>query len=102
MRESLLEKGAALGWSSRRALRQRSFGALQKSSVHRKPNHHAIVRAFKAHLADYRLPEEVIEAYATTFSHSGEFLLLKTESKCAETAIQIVRDCGATRAARHD
>jgi hypothetical protein len=73
-----------------------------ESSVHRKPHHHAIVRAFKAHLADYRLPEEVIEAYATTFSHSGEFLLVKTESKRAETAIEILRGCGATRVARHD
>jgi len=28
-----------------------------------------IVRAFKSQLADYHLPNEVIEAYATTFYH---------------------------------
>lgn len=100
-RESLLEKRIASGWSSRRALRPRSFGAL--------PSQLFIVNrtitpwfAFKAHLADYRLPDEVIEAYATTFSHNGEFLLLKTESKRVETALEILRNAGATRVARHD
>jgi hypothetical protein len=31
-----------------------------------------VVRAFKAHLADYHLPKDVIKAYATTFYHNGE------------------------------
>lgn len=73
-----------------------------ESAVPRKTDHHAVVRAFKAHLADYRLPDEVIEAYATTFSHNGEFLLLRTESKRVETALEILRNAGATRVARHD
>lgn len=32
-----------------------------------KPGHHAIARAFKAHLAHYHLPDQMIDAYATTF-----------------------------------
>jgi hypothetical protein len=68
----------------------------------RKPDHQTIVQAFKSHLADYRLPDEVIESYAMTFSHSGEFLLVRTENKRAEAAIEILRNCGATRTGRHD
>ena len=68
----------------------------------RKPNHQTIVQAFKSHLADYRLSDEVIEAYAMTFSHSGEFLLVRTGNKRAETALDILRNCGATRVGRHE
>jgi hypothetical protein len=56
----------------------------------------------KSHLADYRLSDEVIEAYAMTFSHSGEFLLVRTGNKRAETALDILRNCGATRVGRHE
>ena len=73
-----------------------------ETPTRRKPDHQTVVRAFKSHLADYRLPHEVIEAYAMTFSHSGEFLLVRTQNKRAEEAIEILRNCGATRAARHD
>ena len=68
----------------------------------RKPDHQTIVQAFKSHLADYRLSDEVIEAYAMTFSHSGEFLLVRTGNKRAETALDILRNCGATRVGRHE
>jgi hypothetical protein len=44
----------------------------------------------------------VIEAYAMTFSHSGEFLLVRTGNKRAETALDILRNCGATRVGRHE
>jgi len=30
-----------------------------------------IVRAFRSHLADYHLPDDVTEAYATAFYHKG-------------------------------
>jgi hypothetical protein len=63
---------------------------------------HAIVQAFKAHLADYHLPNDVIEAYATTFYHNGEFILVRTDNERAEQAMEILRDCGATRVNRHD
>jgi hypothetical protein len=62
---------------------------------------HAIVEAFKAHLADHGLPAEVIETYAVTFNHDGEFLLVKTGAERAEQAMEILRACGATRANSH-
>jgi hypothetical protein len=63
---------------------------------------HTIVQAFKAHLAEYHLPSDVIQAYAVTFYHNGEFILVKTEPERAEQAMKILRDCGATRVNRHD
>ncbi|HEY5703986.1 MAG TPA: hypothetical protein VIS96_00255 [Terrimicrobiaceae bacterium] len=63
---------------------------------------HTVVRAFRNHLAEYHLPEEVIEAYTTTFYHNGAFILVRTEAARAEQAMQILRDCGATRVNRHD
>jgi hypothetical protein len=68
----------------------------------RKPDHQTIVQAFKTHLADYRVPDEIIEAYAMTFSHSGEFLLVRSQKRRAEAAVEILRNCGATRVGRHD
>jgi hypothetical protein len=67
-----------------------------------KADHDTVVRAFKAHLADYHLPKEVIKAYATTFFHSGEFILVKTRAEQADQVVAILRDCGATRVNRHD
>ena len=67
-----------------------------------RPNRHAIVRAFRAHLADYRLSEEVIEAYATTFYHGGEFVLGRNDNEHAGKVIEILRECGATRVNKHD
>jgi hypothetical protein len=60
------------------------------------------VKAFEAHLADYDVPADVIRAYAITFYHNGEFILLKTEAERAEQAMEILRGCGATHANRHD
>ncbi len=66
-----------------------------------KPDRHTIIQAFKAHLADYRLPDEVIEGYATTFYHKGKFVLVKTDPQRAEQAIQILRECRASQVNRH-
>ena len=66
-----------------------------------KPDPNAVVRAFKAHLADYDLTDEVIQGYAITFHHS-EFLLVKTEAQRADHAMKIMQDSGALRANRHD
>jgi hypothetical protein len=63
---------------------------------------HAIGRAFKAHLANYHLPKEVIKAYAVMFYHNGEFLLVRSDAGRAEQAMRILRECGATRVNRHD
>ena len=53
--------------------------------------------AFKTHLADYHSPNDVTEAYATTFYHGGKFLLVKTDAERAEQAMKILRECGPTR-----
>jgi hypothetical protein len=69
-------------------------------SFGRKQDQHAVVRAFKAHLADYDLPDDVIAGYASTFHHN-EFLLVRTEAERADHVVSILRECGATRANRH-
>jgi len=61
-----------------------------------------IVRAFKSHLADYHLPDDVIEAYATTFYHKGKFVLVRTHPERDEQVVKILRQCGASRVNRHD
>jgi hypothetical protein len=66
-----------------------------------KANRSAVIRSFKARLAEYKLPEDVIEGYAITLHHS-EFLLVRTEPSRAEQVVSIMRDCGAARADRHD
>ena len=63
----------------------------------RKPDRHTIVQAFRAHLADYRLPDEVIEGYATTFFHKGKFVLVRTDPQRASQ----VRECHASQVNRH-
>jgi hypothetical protein len=65
-----------------------------------KTDHSAVVRAFKAHLADYNLPEDVIEGYAITLHHS-EFVLVKTNASRADQARAIMRESGAIRTDRH-
>lgn len=63
---------------------------------------HSIVRAFRHHFRDYDLSEEVIEAYATTFSDNAAFVLVRTHASRAEQAVQILKDCGAGRVNRRD
>lgn len=67
----------------------------------RKPEVQTVVRAFKAHLADYQVPAEVIEAYTTTFSHKGEFVLVRADARAGQ-AVEILRESGATRVTRHE
>ena len=66
-----------------------------------KPNRQAIVRAFKAHLADYDLPDNVIEGYAAAFYHNGKFVLVKTDSGRADIAKQILSSCRASQVNQH-
>jgi hypothetical protein len=63
---------------------------------------HTVIQTFKAHLADYHLPSDAIEAYAVNFIHNGEFVLVKTSPERAEQAMEILRNCGAARVNRHD
>ena len=66
-----------------------------------KPDRHTSVQAFRAHLADYRLPDEVIEGYATTFFNKGKFVLVRTDPQRAEQVIQILRGCHASQVNWH-
>ena len=61
-----------------------------------------IVRAFKSRLADYHLPDDVIEAYATALYHKGKFVLVRTEPECAKHVMEILQECRASRVNRHD
>jgi hypothetical protein len=79
-----------------------AWGSAEITNSPPRPSHDAVVKAFKAHLANYRLPKEVINGYATTFNHSGEFMLVKTKPPDAQQVVEILRDCGATRVNRHD
>ena len=65
-----------------------------------KPDRSAVIRSFKAHLAGYNLPEDVIDGYAITLHHS-EFVLVKTEASRADQAGTIMKECGAIRTDRH-
>jgi hypothetical protein len=67
-----------------------------------KPDRGSIVRAFKRRLADYGLSQDVIEAYATTFLHSGKFVMVKTDADEAENVMRILKASGATRVNKHD
>jgi phosphoserine phosphatase RsbU/P len=67
-----------------------------------RPDHETIVRAFKAQLAHCNLPHEVIEAYASTFSDNGEFVLANTDTERAEQIVAILRESGARQVDRHD
>jgi hypothetical protein len=82
-----------------------AWGSSAEPELRPKPDRHArhaIVKAFRAHLADYGLPAEVIEAYTVTFYHSGEFILVRTNASRTEQAMEILRTCRATRVNRHD
>ncbi|MGA7901542.1 MAG: hypothetical protein WCC08_14775 [Terrimicrobiaceae bacterium] len=58
--------------------------------------------AFKSHLAECQLPDEVIEAYATAFSHKGKFVVVRVEPECAKHVMEILEECSASRVNRHD
>jgi hypothetical protein len=55
------------------------------------------VSAFKSHLADYDLPDQMIEAYTTTFYHGGKFVLVRTHPQRDEQVVKILRRCGGPR-----
>jgi hypothetical protein len=62
----------------------------------------AVIGAFKSHLADCHLPDDVIDAYATAFSNKGKFVLVRTEPECAKHVSEILRECRASRVHQHD
>ena len=60
------------------------------------------VDVFRSHLADCRLPNEVIDAYATAFGHHGRFLVARTEPECVKYIVAILEECHASRVDQHD
>ena len=63
----------------------------------------AVGRAFRARLKrDYDLPDEAIDAYATTFAHNGKFVVVRTDANDADRAVEILRNAGAARIEKHD
>jgi hypothetical protein len=59
-------------------------------------------QAFRSQLADYRLPDEVIDAYVGAFSHQGRFIVVRTEPECAKHITKILEECRASRVNQHD
>jgi hypothetical protein len=73
---------------------------VDSSGLPLKANLRTIVRAFKAHLAQYHLCDEMIEDCATAFYRNSKFVLVRTDSQRAEQVIEILRECGASRVRR--
>jgi hypothetical protein len=76
-------------------------GIVVEPYVPPEPDRQAIVRAFKAHLTKYHLPDKVIESYATTFYHSGKFVLVRTDTERAGQVKEILRSCRASQVNQH-
>jgi hypothetical protein len=76
-------------------------GIVVEPYVPPRPDRQAIVRAFKVHLADYDLPDKAIESYATTFYHSGKFVLVRTDTERAGQVKEILQSCGASQVNQH-
>ena len=66
-----------------------------------KPDRNTIVQAFKRELGRYNLSPEVINAYATAFVHNGKFVLVRTDDERASEAMNLLKESGSTRVARH-
>ena len=100
--ESIVAEDASMGEPIAFALGHTpaAFWDNAKPVMPSKPDRGAVIRAFKAHLADYNLPDDVIEGYAITLHHS-EFVLVKTDASRADHVGRIMTECGAIRADRH-
>ena len=61
-----------------------------------------VARLFKTHLKDYRLPEGLIENYASSFEHGGKFLIVKVDPARAQTVMDIFKKFDPARINRHD
>lgn len=66
------------------------------------PDLPTIVRAFKLHLADYHMPDQVIEDYAMAFYREGKVVLVKTGPPRDKEVVRILLKCGALQANRFD
>jgi hypothetical protein len=76
-------------------------GMVVEPFVPPKTDRQALVRAFKAYLADHAWPDNIIESYAMTFYHSGKFVPIRTDTERAEQVKQILRSCRASQVNQH-
>lgn len=68
-----------------------------------KRDRQSVMRAFRERLTqDFKLPEEVSDAYTTTLAHGGRFVVVCADEKDADQAGQILEKSGATRVNKHD
>jgi hypothetical protein len=91
--------GRATRSSSRWVMLRRALGR-RRGNFKVKPSRKAVISAFKAYLAEDKLPDEVIEGTPSPFA-TVVFFLVKTEPHRADQVITIMRDCAAVRADRH-
>jgi hypothetical protein len=66
------------------------------------PDLPTIIGAFKSHLADYQLPDQVIEDYAMAFYHEGKVVLVRSLPQRDDEVVRILRECGASQVNRFD
>ena len=68
-----------------------------------KRDRQTVMRTFRERLTqDFKLPEEVSDAYTTTLAHGGRFVVVRGDEEDANQAGQILERCGATRVNKHD
>ena len=66
------------------------------------PNSPALGLECKSPLADFQLPNRLVEGYASTFSHKVRFVPIEADLDFVDRIAEIPRDSRAKRAIRHD
>ncbi|HEY5706018.1 MAG TPA: extracellular solute-binding protein [Terrimicrobiaceae bacterium] len=61
-----------------------------------------IIELFRIHLGDYKLSDEVIKNYATSFEHGGKVVIIKVDKARAEEVVSIFKKFDAAQIHRHD
>jgi hypothetical protein len=77
-------------------------GFVQSDGSEERESELSQIAAFRSHLVDCHLRDEVIEAYATAYSHQGRFLVVRIEPECAKYVVPILEECRASRVDQHD
>ena len=68
-----------------------------------KRDRQTVMREFRERLAqDFKLPEEVSDAYTTTLAHGGRFVVVRGDEEDTNQAGRILERCGATQVNKHD
>jgi hypothetical protein len=59
-------------------------------------------RSFRSRLADYDLPETEVETYAREFERSAKFILVTPDPERMTRAMEVLRECQASRINKHE